>query len=211
MSIKSVVFGSIVVSVLAAGVISCGCSKTGPQGGGEGGSEAAGGSPFGEVYELPCNVFDDDDWFAATGIANGPRTRMDVIQLSALTNAQSIIRRKMQHAYQGIVSDYGNYIGNNSGTDADVHIESAGDQIIDAVIKDSRAVCGPKFSAPDAKGQVNCFVAIKISKKEIAGKLADKVEDLVSKDEEMRIRFNESNFRDKMNDKFKAFKEEQSR
>jgi hypothetical protein len=210
MGIKSVLLGSAVVSIVAAGVISCGGgSKTGPQSGGV--AEAAGGNPFGgEVYELPCNVFDDNEWFAATGIATGPRTRMDVIQMSALTNAQNVIRRKMQHAYQGIVSDYSNYIGNNQGTDADVHIESAGDQIIDAVVKDSRAVCGPKFSAPDEKGQVNCFIAVKISKKEVSDKLADKVEDMVSKNEELRIRFDESNFRDRMDEKFKSFKEEQS-
>ncbi len=211
MSIRRAVLGTIVASMVATGAISCGGSKTGPQaGGGGGGSQAAGGNPFGETYEMPCTVFDDDDWFAATGISNGPRTRMDVVQQAALTNGQNIIRQKMKHAYQGMVSDYSNYIGNNKGTDADIHIESAGDQIIDAVVNDTRAVCGPKFSAPDDKGQVNCFLAIKISKKELASKLADKVEDMVSKDEEMRIRFQESNFRDKMNEKFKAFKENNS-
>jgi len=206
MSIKSVVLGSIVVSMAAVGVISCGGSKIGPQGGASAQEESA----FGRLDTLPCRLLDDDDWFAATGIANGPRTRMDVIQSAALTNGQNIIRQKMQHVYQGIISDYNNYIGNNQGTDADIHIESAGDQIINAVVKETRTVCGPIFSAPDAKGQVNCFIGVKISKKELAGKLVDKVEDLVSKDEELRIRFQESNFRDKMNEKFKAFKEEQS-
>jgi hypothetical protein len=219
MSIKKLVLKLVVVSAIASVLVSCGGSKSQSPSSSTSGStqpqqadvSGGGGNPFGEVYEVPCNVYDDDDWFAATGIASGPRTRMDVLQMTALTNAQNMIRRKMKHAYQGLVKDYSNLIGNNQGTDADIHIESGGDQIIDAIVNDSRATCGPKFSAPDAKGQVNAYLAIKISKREVANKLADKVEDMVSKDEELRIRFQESNFRDEMAKKFKEFKEEQSR
>ncbi len=129
---------------------------------------------------------------------------MDVLQTSALTNAQNIVRQKMKHAYKGAIDDYSNYIGNNAGSDAQTHIERAGTQIIDAVINDTRATSGPKFSAVDDKGDVTCFVGIRVYKKAIE----DKIVEHVSKDEELRIRFNEQEFRKKMDENFKKFKED---
>jgi hypothetical protein len=161
------------------------------------------GSPFGEVYEAPCTVHDTDDAFGATGIARGSKNRMDVLQTSALTNAQNIVRQKLQHAYKGAIDDYSNYIGNNAGSDAETKVERAGTQIIDAVINNTKATCGPKFSAADEKGDVTCFVGILISNKAIA----DKIIDHVSKDEELKIRFNEQEFRKKMDASFEKFKE----
>jgi hypothetical protein len=219
MSIKSVVAGLAVVSLAAFMVLSCGgkAAQAGNGGGGGGGAvvntAAAGGQSNDaeeEWVEPPCTVHDDDDWFAATGFAAGPRTRRDVISTNALRNGQRKIRNKMKHAYQGMVSDYDKYLGNNQGTDADVDVTSAGDAIIDAIVNDTREVCGPKFTKPDSKGQMECVVALKIRKKEIAEKIADKVENMVSKDERLRIQFEEFDFRKKMQEKFKEFKQEQA-
>jgi len=206
--ISKVLLHSITVSAVAVMVISCGGKAT------QGSSAApsnqrAAESPFRETFEAPCSSYghDDDEWFAAIGIANGPRTRMDVIQQAALTNAQNIIRQKMQHAYEGVVINYGNYIGNNAGTDADARIRSGGTQIIDRVIRDTRTVCGPKFSSVDEKGQVNSFIAIRISKQEVAAKLSNHVESVVSDDERMRIMFEESKFREEMESSLRRFRE----
>jgi hypothetical protein len=165
--------------------------------------KAKAGNPFEDVYEPPCTTQDDDEYFAATGIANGSKNRMDVLQTRSLTNAQNIVRQKMQHAYKGAIDDYSKYIGTNAGSDADVKVERAGTQIINAVINNTKAWCGPKFSGVDEKGNVTCFVGIKISAKEIA----DKIIDHVSKDEELRIRFQEQEFRKHMFDNFEKFKE----
>ena len=160
-------------------------------------------NPFaGGVYEAPGFEPDTEEYFAALGIANGPQTRMDVLQLSALTNAQNVVRQKLKHAYKGIVSDYSNYIGNNAGSDAQVHVERAGDQIIDAVVNDTRAQ-SLKFSGVDEKGHVSCYCGIRIYKKQ----LADKIADVVSEDEELKIRFKEQEFRKYMQEKFKEYKE----
>jgi len=161
------------------------------------------GSPFGDVFDAPCAQYDTDDEFAATGIANGSKNRMDVLQTSALTNAQNVIRQKMQHAYKGAIDDYSNYIGNNRGSDADSKVERAGTQIIDRIVNDTKAVCGPKYTAVDDRGDVTCFVGIRISKKQVAQAIADHV----SKDEELKIRFNEQEFRKRMNESFEKFKE----
>jgi hypothetical protein len=219
MSIKKLLLGSVAVSVVATVIISCGGSKTGPQSGGNGGNggggtetaTTGGRNPFGNIHKMPCTVFDDENWFAGTGIANGDYNRMDVVQTAALTNAQNIVRQKMQHAYEGMVSDYRNYIGNNKGSDADIHMEAAGDQIIDVIVNNTGTVCGPEWSDIDEKGKINCYLGIKVSKKDVANKLAESAEGLVSKNEEMRIRFQEFNFREKMAEKFKAYKEERSK
>ncbi|GHV69445.1 hypothetical protein FACS1894199_18190 [Bacteroidia bacterium] len=189
------------MAVLAA-VVATGCGSS-KQTAGNYNKPAGGGSPFGDVYEAPCTMMDNDEYFAATGIASGSKNRMDVLQTSALTNAQNIVRQKMQHAYKGAIDDYSKYIGNNAGSDATAKVERAGTQIIDALINNTKAVCGPKFSAVDERGDITCFVGIQISTKQIAEKIVDHV----SHDEEMKIRFNESEFRKRMDANFEKFKE----
>ena len=161
------------------------------------------GSPFGEFYEPPCAEKDTDDEFAAFGTANGSRNRMDVLQTSALTNAQNVIRQKMRHAYRGAIDDYSNYMGNNVGSDAQAKVERGGMQIIDRIINDTKVVCGPKFSSVDDKGDVTCFVGIRISKKELAQAIANHL----SEDDELKIRFNEQEFLKRMDENFKKYKE----
>ncbi len=161
------------------------------------------GSPFGEVYEAPCADKDTPEYFVGLGISNGSRNRMDVLQTAALTNAQNIARQKMQHAYKGMISDYSNYIGNNAGSDAEAKVERAGNQIIDRIINDTEAWCGPKFSGVDEKGSISCYIGIRISKKQVA----DAIANYVSNDEELKIRFNEQEFRKRMDEEFKKFKE----
>jgi predicted Zn-dependent protease len=149
-------------------------------------------------------VQDDDDNFAATGIASGSKNRMDVLQTNALTNAQNIVRQKMQHAYKGAIDDYSNSIGDNSGTDMTAKVERAGTQIINGIVNNTKAVCGPKFSSVDAKGDVNCYIAIRISNKQVIEAVANHL----SNDKELKIRFDEENFRKKMEANFEKFKEQ---
>lgn len=162
-----------------------------------------GGSPFGDVYTVPAAEYDTDEYFGTTGIATGPKARMDVLQMSALTNAQNIIRQKMQHAYKGVIDDYSNYVGNNAGADAVTKIERGGTQMIDAIVNETQASKGPMFSAVDEKGNVTCFIGIRISKKAVA----EKITDYVSEDEELKIRFLEEQFRKRMDESFKKFRE----
>lgn len=165
-------------------------------------SSTGGGSPFGDVWDMPAAEYDTDDSFGATGIASGPKARMDVIQMASLTNAQNLVRQKMRHAYKGAIDDYSKYIGNNVGSDAVSKIERGGTQIIDAIVNDTKAT-QVKWSSPDEKGNVTCYTGIRIDKKVIAEAIAD----YVSEDEELKIAFQEEEFRKKMDERFKAFKE----
>ncbi len=161
-------------------------------------------NPFGgQTYSMPTFEPDTEEYFAASGIATGARGRMDVLQQNALTNAQSLIRQKMQHAYKGMISDYANSIGINNNSDLANKIERSGNQIIQVVVNETMAR-DIKFSGVDEKGNVTCFVGIRIYKKQLADKIANKV----SNDEELKIRFNEDQYRKYIEEKFKEYKEE---
>ncbi len=79
----------------------------------------------------------------------------------------------------------------------------AGDQVIDAVINDTRATC-VKFSAVDDRGDIECYVGIRISKPELAKKIAERVGNVLTEEEKMRIDYNEKKFRDRMEARFRA-------
>lgn len=158
--------------------------------------------PFGEVYEAPCTDPDTDDYYAASGFANGAQARIDVLQLAALTNAQRAIRQKLQHVYRGAIDDYNAYLGNNKGSDAETKMESAGTQLIDKLVHDTRVVCGPKFSSVDEKGDMTCFIGIRVYKKDFINAVTKHL----SEDDELKIRFNEAEFRKRMEENFEKFK-----
>lgn len=162
-------------------------------------------NPFGgETYTMPTFEPDTEEYFAASGIATGPRQRMNVLQQNALTNAQSMIRQKMQHAYEGMISDYASSIGINNKSDIADKVERAGNQTIKVVVNETMAR-DVKFSGVDEKGNVTCFVGIRVYKKQLADKLADQV----SNDEELKVRFNEEQYRKYIQEKLKEYKENQ--
>jgi len=189
--------------VLVGTLVSCGSTKPVVQNYGPIPQTTPSTNPFGgETYSMPTFEPDTEEYFAATGIAEGPRQRMDVLQQASLTNAQNIIRQKMKHAYQGMISDYSNFMGINANSDAATKIERGGNQIIDIVVNETMAR-DVKFSGVDEKGHVTCFTGIRIYKKQVADKIADQI----SKDDELKLRFNEDQYRKYIQEKFKEYKE----
>lgn len=163
-------------------------------------------SPFGDVYEAPCAEADSPEYFAATGIAVGAKARMGDLQKMALANAQQVIRQKMEHAYKGAIDDYMNSVGTNAGTDIESKLEAGGTQIMDLIVEETVATCGPKYSSVDEQGNVTCFVGIRIPKRALAETIVDNVKDNVSEDEELKIRFKEDEFRKRTLENFERFK-----
>ena len=103
---------SLVVAVLTATFVSCGSSKAVVDN-----KNNTGVNPFGEVYEVPCSVYDTDTEFAATGIFRGSMNQKGELLKLALQNAQEQVRMKIKHAYKGLVSNYSSTVGNNQGND----------------------------------------------------------------------------------------------
>lgn len=160
-------------------------------------------NPFGEVYSLPTGEADTDEYFAATGVAYGRVEQMGELQIVALTNAQNIVRQKMKHAYKGMVRTYANTVGDDSGTKIFTYMEHGGEQVIDAIVNDTNATGAPKFSAVDNKGNVYCYIGVRVSKKEAI----DKIARYMSENEELKNHFREEQFRNSMDRTFREYRE----
>jgi hypothetical protein len=117
-----------------------------------------------------------------------------------------MIRQKMQHAYKGAIDNYMNSVGTNAGNDIEAKLEAGGTQIIDLIVDEVSATCGPKYSAVDERGDVTCFIGIRIPKRALAETIVDNVRDNVSEDEELKIRFKEDEFRKRTLENFERFK-----
>ncbi len=189
------------IVVVAFAMASCGSSKTVAT------AAPASQSPFGEVYEAPCTVYDTPEEFAATGIYRGSMNQKGAVHKFALQDAQSKVRMKMQHAYKGMISDFSESVGNNQGNDISTKISQAGDQIIDVVVNNTSECC-LRWSAVGEDGHIECYVAIKISKADLSQKVAQAVDNKLTDEEKMRIGFNEEQYRQKMEQRFKEYKEQ---
>lgn len=163
-------------------------------------------NPFGESYEAPCQVYDTNEEFAATASFRGSSNQLQEVQKNALLAAQEIIRLKMQHAYEGMVSDYSASVGNNRGNDIERKMDSAGDRIIDLIVKETKQSC-VRWSEIYDDGHIICHVAIQIPKGETAQRIANEVKDKLTQDEKDRIGFNEQVYREKMQKRFEEYKE----
>jgi len=129
---------------------------------------------LGPAWTMPCNVYDTPQEFAATGTASGSRHRMDAIQLAALTNAQNIIRQKMEHFYQGFVDSYMLGVGANQGTDFETEVRNVGRQVIVAMVNDARHSC-LQWIGPCERGDVQAFMAVQISRERVAQEITNRL------------------------------------
>lgn len=164
-------------------------------------------NPFGgTTYEPPCQVYDTKQHFAATAAFRGSSMQPQEVQKGALMAAQEIIRLKMVHAYQGMVSEYSGSVGNNRGNDIERKMNAAGDRIIDLIVNETSQTC-VRYSSVFDNGDIMCFVAIEIPKEEVANRVAKEVKDKLTQEEKDRIGFNEEQYREKMQQRFEDYKE----
>lgn len=163
-------------------------------------------APFGEVYSMPCGEFHDTkDKFAAVGIYRGSSYQKGECHLNAIANAKAVIREKYHHAYKGMITNYSSTIGNNRGNDIEAKLERAGDVVLDAMLNDAYEVCS-KFSNVYDDGMIECYVAIEISKEDLASQVSKKIDDVLTDEEKQKINFNEYNYRKEMEERLKNFK-----
>lgn len=195
----------LLATLVALFVCSCGTTKTTLA---QVQTSSASNAPFGEVYSMPCEVYDTDTEFAATGIYRGSSYQKGECQLNALENAKQLVYAKFKHTYNGMISNYSNTIGNNRGNDIETKLERAGDQVVKAILNDIQACC-VKFSGVQADGNIECYVAIKVPKRVIADQVTKTISDNLTQDEKDRINFNEYNYRKEMEERMKNYREGQ--
>lgn len=152
-----------------------------------------------DVYDVPCWMADDDEWFYATIQRQTKQSSMNTAPTATLRSAQMLMRQKLSSVYKAVLRDYFDQMDTEEGSYANQHIESAGDLVIKSTINETYEVCR-KQTRPDENGNVIMYMTIKVSKKKFAKDLVQKI----SEDEQLKVRFNEKQFRDSA---FKVFEE----
>ena len=164
-----------------------------------------------DVYDVPCWMADDDEWFYATIQRQFKQNSMNTAPTATLRSAQLLMRQKLQSVYRAVTRDYFDQMDTEEGSYANQHIESAGDLVIKATVNETYEVCR-KQTRPDENGNVVMYMTIKVSKKKFTQDLVQKI----SEDEQLKVRFNEKKFRDSAfkvfensnNKEFNEFKEQ---
>lgn len=164
-----------------------------------------------DVYDVPCWMADDDEWFYATIQRQFKQSSMNTAPTATLRSAQMLMRQKLSSVYRAVLRDYFDQMDTEEGSYANQHLESAGDLVIKATINETYEVCR-KQTRPDENGNVIMYMTIKVSKKQFAKDLVKKI----SEDEQLKVRFNEKKFRESAfkvfensnNKEFNEFKEQ---
>ena len=149
-------------------------------------------NPLGTKIELPCvdASMDDDEYFRALGTSHA--INMQSARENALSSAQQMIRLRLGGFVQGFVSGYGGTTAGQTATDkVQRHLQNQMDVLVEKMINDAQKVCEELYQ-DGTDGNYNAFIAIQIPK----GKLVDEMADILSKDEELEIEFNEAQFRE---------------
>ena len=195
---------ALILTAVALVLISCGAAKKAAVQ-----AQAQSTAPFGEVYSMPCEVYDTPEEFAATGIYRGSSYQKGECQLNALENAKQIVYSKYHHSYNGMISNYSSSFGTNRGNDIKAKLQRAGDAVIEATLNDIQACC-VKFSGVQEDGMIECYVAIKVPKQALAAEVAKTVADVLSPEEQEEINFEEYQYRKLMEQRFNEYKEEKA-
>ncbi|MCQ2215399.1 MAG: hypothetical protein MJZ31_05715 [Bacteroidales bacterium] len=193
---KSIVYATICAVALM--VSSCGGAKQVVQQ-----SKQA----FGRTQTVPCFAPDTKDEFAATGIYMGSSRQKGECIKNALENAKQQVYAKFHHKYKGVIKDYSNTYGNNKGNDIESKLERGGKQALDVVLNDVQAWC-TEFGDIQDDGMVECYVAIKVPKKQVAQETAKTIENLLTNDEKKMIDFHEDRFFKELEKEWEEFDNE---
>ncbi len=153
------------------------------------------------VAEMPCQSYDDAEWFYATGVKRFKANQKNLTPTTLLRSTRQQLLQKLQGKYQQVIDDYFDQMETEDDEYARQHIESAGRQVIQQLINETYEVCRNQTQLPDAEGFYTMYMSIKVSKKEVVEKTIEKL----SHDEELKVRFNEKKFRDSA---FKVFEED---
>lgn len=144
------------------------------------------------VGEMPCQAYDDDEWFFMTGNRRFTAKTRNTAPRATLRSTQAAMREKLRSRYQGVLHDYFDQMDVEEGSYEREHLESAGNLVIDQLVNETYELCRKETFEPDEEGYYTMYMSIKVSKKAIVEEVVEKV----SHEKEMQIRFNEKQFRE---------------
>ncbi|MBQ9473001.1 MAG: hypothetical protein IJU81_01165 [Bacteroidales bacterium] len=134
-----------------------------------------------ETTSQPCWIADNDEYFAASGyfriLAGGENERDFTIEFNKQLNTlRQQVKMKIGGHYRSIMRDYFDQLDIDSRSSVASHIESAGEESIDKLLNDSKESCR-QMGKVDESGHRMIYMAITVSKKEIAQSIVKGVEE----------------------------------
>jgi hypothetical protein len=156
------------------------------------------------AVEIPCQEYDDEQWYVGTGKA---RVRFDKLNTDEYTkllkSCQQLLKSKIRGRYQAVVHDYFDQMDVDGQSRVSSHIESAGVQVIDRYLDDTRETCREETDE-DEQGYVTVYMNVKISKHKLADAVAEGISKEIAKEaasenpqnRQMRVRYDEKKFRE---------------
>lgn len=163
-----------------------------------------------ETTSQPCWIPDDDEYYAASGyfrIKQGGVDERDftVEYNKQLNSLRQQVKMKIGGHYRSIMNDYFDQLDVDSRSTVASHIESAGEEAIDKLLNDTKEACR-QMGKVDEGGYRLIYMAITVSKKEIAQSIVEGIENDKTIPENVKndVRQNEEKFRESA---LKSFKE----
>ena len=140
--------------------------------------------------ELPCANAgqDNQDYFGGMGV--GENVNMQNARMAALNAAKSMINAKIGGLAKGLSTDYvRTQAGGAQQDDVQRLAEREITQVIERVLNDAEQTCEKMYQTPN--GTYQSHIAIRISKKELANKMAT----ALSEDQKLEGMFHRDQFR----------------
>ena len=143
------------------------------------------------VSKNPCQIYDDENWFTATGSMLFREDEEDLIPMALLSSVQQQLYQKLSGKYQAVTSDYFDMMHTESVNYKRQHIERAGLKVVEQMVNETYETCREITDFPNEKGEYTMYMSIKISKKAIEEKIIDEI----NNEKETQMRLNEEKFR----------------
>ncbi len=166
---------------LAAIMVSCGTQKQV--------ANSPKNSPFGAEITLPCMEYsyDDNNYFRALGSAMA--VNVQNARTEAFETAKSMLVQRFGGKVKSVSELYTRSISIGNAEDASQILESDMQVTIERMIGDAKKTC-EKVTQDDA-GNYNVFIAIQVSKKE----MAEQVVESAAKDKRLGVEQHRDDFR----------------
>lgn len=173
--------------------------------------------PAPKTHELPCMMYDDADYYCASGASrikmggdNGGLSTNAINKL--LGDCQQQLKMKIKGRYQAVVHDYFDQMDMDGKSTASSHIESAGEMIIDQFLEDTEIACQELDNKVDDAGYSMLYMGIQVRKTDVADAIVEgmKTAPGLSEQEKDLVRNNESKLREATLDQFGKDKKKDS-
>lgn len=143
------------------------------------------------VSKNPCQVYDDENWYTATGSMLFKEEEEDLTPMALLASVQQQLFQKLSGKYKAVTSDYFDMMHTENVNYKRQHIEKAGLRVVEQMVNETYETCREITDYPNEKGEYTMYMSIKISKKAIEKNVIDEI----NNEKENQVRLNEEKFR----------------